>query len=733
MSVNDTTRRVSATGTGAEQTVSFTFPIVNNSDITVYQREISTGDETVLTETTHYTVTNNGTRGGSITTVSPYISSSYQIHVVRDTGLAQETILPTGGDYSASDIEAAFDKIHRILIELNDDISRCIRIPETDASATTTELPNSVDRASDNITADSNGYITASDSVEEGSVSFTSFGTSIAEAANALSAKSTFNLDHVYDVRDYGAAGDGVTDDASAIQSAIEAAEADGGIVFFPPGTYLIQTTLSHDPDGSTTLPVHMVGVGCKASKIYSTATGNALTVGVAGTDVYGFGMHGLAFYGDASSGENGVELIQMHQWEISACWIYGFYGDGLTLTAAWNGVIHNFSHFGDATTQNTGSGIYATGNANGEVVTVTVKNCVIDWNKEWGIKWDSNSGQTSNVVVKENVIVANGLGGVHFHGCTGSEIAFNEVEANDKECSTDAGMGIQIDGTTYQCVAVEIHGNDIVNHTDSGTSNGGVGVHIGNSDSVAVHENRFASNDVGSIQTLTTAVNVQIGNNYLGDTTRYILGGIQGLNAAAENFLKNGSFVQWSSGSTSAPDSWTLERATCDKELTTVKLATQSVKLTSTTTHANLRQSLTTDQVNNYKGQVMSFGVWCYAPSTNTQTQAITILDSAGQTWSNDIPKDDAWHWIELRRTIDSTAPYIIAGIYVNKGSTSDSDDVLYVSCATLRLGNVVAPYTPHPAEALRNLYKDQAPNYVCVDNAVVCLDNEIVILDRS
>lgn len=43
----------------------------------------------------------------------------------------------------------------------------------------------------------------------------------------------------VYDVRDYGASGDGTTLDTRAIQSAIDKCSGNGGEVLFPPGTYL--------------------------------------------------------------------------------------------------------------------------------------------------------------------------------------------------------------------------------------------------------------------------------------------------------------------------------------------------------------------------------------------------------------------------------------------------------------------------------------------------------------
>lgn len=44
----------------------------------------------------------------------------------------------------------------------------------------------------------------------------------------------------IYDVTDFGATGDGVTDDTFSIQTALETASASGGVVFAPAGKYLI-------------------------------------------------------------------------------------------------------------------------------------------------------------------------------------------------------------------------------------------------------------------------------------------------------------------------------------------------------------------------------------------------------------------------------------------------------------------------------------------------------------
>ena len=45
-------------------------------------------------------------------------------------------------------------------------------------------------------------------------------------------------------VKDFGAKGDGSTDDASAIQSALDSLSTTGGTIYFPPGVYLIKSAV---------------------------------------------------------------------------------------------------------------------------------------------------------------------------------------------------------------------------------------------------------------------------------------------------------------------------------------------------------------------------------------------------------------------------------------------------------------------------------------------------------
>ena len=80
----------------------------------------------------------------------------------------------------------------------------------------------------------------------------------------------------IFNVRDYGAVGDGVTDDTAAIQTAINAAGAvGGGIVYFPLGTYLISSALVINVSN-----IQVEGSGSSAAIKTNSTTADVFTVG---------------------------------------------------------------------------------------------------------------------------------------------------------------------------------------------------------------------------------------------------------------------------------------------------------------------------------------------------------------------------------------------------------------------------------------------------------------------
>ncbi len=92
-----------------------------------------------------------------------------------------------------------------------------------------------------------------------------------------------------YNVKDYGAKGDGRSDDTTALQQAIGAAGASGQGLFFPGGTYRTTAPLICSSAG-----LKLIGVGYLASTIEKHHSGDAIVV----TRGAGFEVHGLGIRG---------------------------------------------------------------------------------------------------------------------------------------------------------------------------------------------------------------------------------------------------------------------------------------------------------------------------------------------------------------------------------------------------------------------------------------------------
>lgn len=166
----------------------------------------------------------------------------------------------------------------------------------------------------------------------------------------------------------YGATGNGTTNDAAAIQAAINAAEAaGGGIVYFPPGTYRIGTRIELKSG------VSLVGAG----REYTTLRGmsgltTAVIVGLSGAAVSNLAIRGLTINGDFMSTAinlNGIQVTNGSNVVVDECAVTNVAYTGIVFTTSTSCVVtgSRVSYTGGAQA-GVGFGVLLSGGTNSKV-----------------------------------------------------------------------------------------------------------------------------------------------------------------------------------------------------------------------------------------------------------------------------------------------------------------------------------------------------------------------------
>jgi len=141
ISVSDNTPRVSySVSEGATQT-SFTvsFEFFADADLNVYV------DGTKKTLTTHYSVTGGDGSTGSISMSVTGASGGSTVVITRGIALERTTDFPVSGAFAVGTLNTELDRFVAIQADLNDTITRSIRLADDDA-AVSMELPDKADR-----------------------------------------------------------------------------------------------------------------------------------------------------------------------------------------------------------------------------------------------------------------------------------------------------------------------------------------------------------------------------------------------------------------------------------------------------------------------------------------------------------------------------------------------------------------------------------------------------------
>ena len=265
MTISNRLNRTTLLGNGISTLIPIEFPFHSADDLVVIETILATGAQTIKAMTTHYTVTGaqdalgHYPTGGRVVMVSAP-ASTVSITVYRDVAALQQVVLVENEKIPVkASIESPLDRLTMIAQRLIDRVDRTMTQPDGD-SANIGNLPAKVVRASRYLGFDGDGNPTMMQTPTGMVTSLAQLTESLKAALPAAGAAGSLRkvtddargvwmdtgsqwmqlCGGVANIRDFGATGDGITDDTAAIQSALDT----GAPVCIPYGNFVVTSTL---------------------------------------------------------------------------------------------------------------------------------------------------------------------------------------------------------------------------------------------------------------------------------------------------------------------------------------------------------------------------------------------------------------------------------------------------------------------------------------------------------
>lgn len=325
--VSSEVSRTDYVGNGSVAAYATTYPVKATTEVLVFTQDAD-GQDVELTLGADYSAVLSTAGLCTITLTAGNLTSGYKISLQRGIPYTQTYNPAQSGAYNAASLGTALDRLNMEIIRLKGDVDRAIKIPYLEAGGdSVTKLDdNAASRANQAVVFDASGNAMVGGTV---GVSASAFAQTILDDTSADAARTTLGLPsqamavrtvvandtagvangtaraiddltvladgtttrrdlsarfaEVFDVHDYGAAGDGVADDTAEIQAALDAAyAAGGGIVQLHEGTYLV-TSIARNWAASN-ISITIRGVGKKATTIQKTGGGASVILDLSGT-----------------------------------------------------------------------------------------------------------------------------------------------------------------------------------------------------------------------------------------------------------------------------------------------------------------------------------------------------------------------------------------------------------------------------------------------------------------